>query len=261
MFRQLRILIGLLVLLFVAISAALTSYRATNWDNSLRVYVYPINGDGSSQTADYINKLTDDNFQGIENFFQREVSRYREMEEPLLLTVAPEVQDMPPPPPRSSNILKVMYWSLKMRYWSWSNSTHTGRDPDIQMFVVYFDPVKYTNVGHSFGLEKGLVGVVHAFSGKRGEESNNVVIAHELLHTLGASDKYDLSNNLPLYPLGYAEPNRKPLYPQVRAEIMGGRIPLSPELAKIPNHLKQTMIGPITALEIKLIEELPGDPD
>jgi monoamine oxidase len=60
------------------------------------------------------------------------------------------------------------------------------------MFVVYFDPVTAHSVGHSLGLQKGLIGVINAYSSSYQTEENNVVIAHELLHTAGASDKYDL---------------------------------------------------------------------
>jgi len=73
---------------------------------------------------------------------------------------------------------------------------------------------------------------------------------HELLHTLGATDKYDLSNNQPLFPDGYAEPELTPLHPQLKAEIMGGRIPLSQLKAIIPSSLAKTVIGPKTANEI-----------
>jgi len=34
------------------------------------------------------------------------------------------------------------------------------------------------------------------------------VIAHELLYTLNATDKYDLNTGLPIFPNGYAEPER-----------------------------------------------------
>ena len=57
--------------------------------------------------------------------------------------------------------------------------------------------------------------------------SDDMVIAHELLHTLGATDKYDLRTNQPAHPDGFAEPDREPLYPQSFAELMGGRIPVS----------------------------------
>ena len=71
-----------------------------------------------------------------------------------------------------------------------------------------------------------------------------------LLHTFGASDKYDLSTLQPIYPQGYAEPGRNPRLPQEMAEIMGGRIPLDEQTAEIPISLADTLIGPETAQEI-----------
>jgi len=71
-----------------------------------------------------------------------------------------------------------------------------------------------------------------------------------LLHTLNATDKYDLHNNLPIYPDGYAEPHKMPLYPQNFAELMGGRVPQSTAEADIPKSLRHTLIGEQTAREI-----------
>jgi len=81
-------------------------------------------------------------------------------------------------------------------------------------------------------------------------QSNNVIIAHEVMHTVGASDKYDPKSGLPIYPAGYAEPKLQPRYPQSKAEIMGGRIPLSQKGAQIPRSLKQVVVGQQTAIEI-----------
>jgi len=75
-------------------------------------------------------------------------------------------------------------------------------------------------------------------------------LAHELLHTLGATDKYDPSDNQPWHPEGYAEPTLEPLHPQRYAEIMAGRIPLGRTRAEIPRTLDETLIGAATAREI-----------
>jgi hypothetical protein len=69
------------------------------------------------------------------------------------------------------------------------------------------------------------------------------------MHTLGATDKY-AANNMPDYPAGYAEPYREPLFPQTAAEIMGGRIPLSPTRARMPESLDEVVVGVQTAAEI-----------
>ena len=76
------------------------------------------------------------------------------------------------------------------------------------------------------------------------------MIAHELLHTLGATDKYDLQTNQPCFPHGFAEPDREPRYPQALAELMGGRIPISSDEAQTPESLRQVVVGPATAAEI-----------
>jgi hypothetical protein len=77
-----------------------------------------------------------------------------------------------------------------------------------------------------------------------------MVLAHELLHTLGATDKYAPGTNAPRFPDGYASPEAKPLLPQTKAELMAGRIPLDAQRADIPTSLRQVVIGPVTSREI-----------
>jgi hypothetical protein len=81
--------------------------------------------------------------------------------------------------------------------------------------------------------------------------ANNVVIAHEILHTLGASDKYDLATLAPLYPIGYAEPAQNPLYPQTLTEIMAGRYAIDAQNSEMPESLTEVRVGEATALEIR----------
>jgi hypothetical protein len=95
-----------------------------------------------------------------------------------------------------------------------------------------------------------LLGIAHLFAAAHMAGSNQVVIAHELLHTLGATDKYDFATNQPRYPDGFAEPDRSPRYPQDFAELMGGRIPESASESRTPESLDQVLIGALTATEI-----------
>jgi hypothetical protein len=80
---------------------------------------------------------------------------------------------------------------------------------------------------------------------------------HEILHTIGASDKYDLASGQPLHPTGYAEPERRPLFPQRYAEIMAGRIPVAENEARQAESLARVIVGPATASELGWAE--PGD--
>ena len=92
--------------------------------------------------------------------------------------------------------------------------------------------------------------VAHLFADRRMRGPNQVVLTHELLHTLGATDKYQPGTNLPRFPEGYGEPNAEPLYPQQRAELMGGRIAIAADYAEIPPDLGRVVVGPLTAAEI-----------
>ncbi len=67
---------------------------------------------------------------------------------------------------------------------------------------------------------------------------------------LGASDKYVLTSGEPIFPEGYADPDRRPLFPQQRAEIMGVRIPINSFSSVMADSLDQCKIGRQTAEEI-----------
>jgi hypothetical protein len=253
-FRKLRITILLVVLFTVGMNSWLSRLRSTDWAESLWVVIYPVNGDNSPATQKYIDSLSRDSFKPVESFLAKEAGRYGlKIREPATIRLAPQVTGRPPLPPENAGTLSIMLWSLKLRYWSYTNDTFDGPKPDVQMFVVYHDPEQHSRLRHSLGIQKGLVGVVNAYAGRSLAQRNNVVIAHEFLHTVGATDKYDAATNLPMFPDGYAEPDREPLYPQRNAEIMGGRIPLSDHQAVMPESVATARIGHKTAREIRWI--------
>jgi hypothetical protein len=73
------------------------------------------------------------------------------------------------------------------------------------------------------------------------------VAAHELLHTLGATDKYDATGNTRI-PDGLAEPERG--YPQQYAEIMAENRPVDAQHEVPPTSLEELRVGAVTAGEI-----------
>ena len=75
-----------------------------------------------------------------------------------------------------------------------------------------------------------------------------------MLHTLGATDKYDPRTTLPQFPDGFAEPQKSPRFPQAFAELMGGRIPVSDSRAEIPDDLSRCRVGTATARELKWLK-------
>lgn len=254
MFKTLRIFFLLLVLLFVSVNTWLTQTRSTDWNNSLYVKIYPINADASKVSGKYIDNLELKHFQSIEDFIDREVARYGlRLKKPVRMELGLPITEQPPRLGDSPGALSVMWWSIKMRWWaSQATDDQDTLDPDVRIFVRYHSPETHFLLENSVGLQKGMVGVVNAFASHQYTGANNVIIAHEFLHTLGATDKYDPASGQPSYPAGYAEPDRRPRHPQRYAEIMGGRIALADDNAIIPKSLKYVVIGDITATEIHL---------
>ncbi len=251
LFKDLRIMVLLLILLFVALDRFFMKANTSDWDQPLRVVIYPINGDQSEAAASYIATLKERGFAPINQFMRREAARYGiAINDPLDVRMAPVVNERPPLPPADQTILKTVLWSLNFRYWSFMADNYEGPSPDIRIFTLYYDPKVHKKLPHSTGIEQGMLSVVHAFASQKMAKQNRFVITHEMLHTLGATDKYSFANNQPTYPEGYAEPEKQPLYPQRYAEVMGGRIPLNQTRAEIPTGLGETMVGPLTAWEI-----------
>ena len=256
MFKVVRISILLLILFFVSVSTWLTQTRSTDWNNSLWVKIYPINADGTTEVDAYLDNLVVANFADIESFVAREAGRYRSnLDRPVRVELGERIDEQPPALPDSPNVLSIMLWSLKMRWWAGSVGGEQDEiTPDVRIFVRYHRPDHAVTLENSVGLQKGMVGVVNGYASRSQRGRNNVVIAHEFLHTLGATDKYSLQHGHPLAPHGLAEPDRDPLYPQRFAEIMGGRIALAEDDSVIPRNLSLAVTGRLTASEIRLVD-------
>jgi hypothetical protein len=251
MAKAIRIAVLLFVLATVAVGAWQTRSRTQSWQRTLDVVVYPINADRREVTADYIATLSGESFASIRSFMRQEAEPYSlGLVTPVDVALGPQIATLPPAPPRGGSALEVIVWSLKLRFWAWRNDDYPGAKPDVRIFAMFFDPATTPRVEHSVGLKEGLIGIANVFAAAHMGEENNVIVAHELLHTLGATDKYDRASGQPLFPEGYVEPDRSPLHPQEFAEIMAGRIPLSETESDTPRNLELAIIGPKTAAEI-----------
>ena len=259
MFCKFRILILLFILATVGLGTWRANSRLSTWEHSIHVAIYPIAGDDSPQTARFIAELGSDDFAEIAEWLQEQGKRYgRTVLQPIIIHLAPPVAARPPPAPQQASALDAVMWSLQMRWWASRHDRIDGPKPHIRLFVLFHDPERMSHLPHSTGLSKGQIGVIHAFASRQQRRQNAVVIAHELLHTFGASDKYDPATGLPIYPAGYAEPDKNPRLPQSKAEIMGGRIALDEQSAEIPASLAETLIGNATAKEIGLAQQTPS---
>ena len=250
-FRGIRIILLLVLLVSIAGMTYWERLYVRSWTRPLDVEIYPIDGDGSDKVRDYLEQLHPDKFQPIADFIQSEGSR-RKLKPlpPVRITLHSGIVEIPPLPPlgNGSALLSIL-WSLKMRYYALRHTPFWNSLGKIRLFVVYHEGEAGKPLQHSLGLQKGLVGVVHVFASKRQNAQNDVVIAHELLHTLGATDKYG-PDGFPKYPEGFGDPDAETRYPQFVAEIMAGRIAVSPGHAEIPPSLAECVIGYKTAYEI-----------
>nr|MBL8411255.1 hypothetical protein [Dechloromonas sp.] len=254
MFRKIRILILLLALATVGLGAWRANSRLTAWEHTIHVAIYPIAADDSPATARFIRELDNESFADIGQWLQDETRRHgRSVLQPVGIRLGPVINEQPPLPPSQASALDAIFWSLKLRWWASQHDRIDGPKPNVRLFVLFHDPERNGAVPHSTGLSKGQLGLIHAYASRLQRRPNSVVIAHELLHTFGATDKYDLATRQPLYPQGYAEPQREPRLPQAMAEIMGGRIPLDDHQAEMPDSLADTLIGHETAREIGLL--------
>jgi hypothetical protein len=251
--RTVRTTILLLVLIWAAGHTWLDRVMSTRWRDTLWVGVFPVNADGSTRAQRYIDGLEENQFGDIESFFEREARRYgKALAQPLHVALYPQLKQTPPELDRNAGLLATAMWSLKLRWFAWRTLEYGGRPPPrIRMLVLFHDPATLPTVPDSHGLQKGLLGVVHGFAVQSMNGSNDIVLAHELLHTLGATDKYDPATGAPSFPTGLGDPGQNPLYPQDKAEIMAGRRALSAQDAQMPTSLTGVVVGPATAAEIR----------
>jgi hypothetical protein len=150
--------------------------------------------------------------------------------------------------------------------WRWTSRVNraAGFDPkpyDSCIYVVARPPASDEHeMVEGESEEGGRVGTVEVELDASMADFSLFVVAHELLHTLGASDKYDDAGRT-LIPRGLAEPDRVPRFPQRFAEVMARNVPLSPTDERPPETLEQLAVGPVTAAEIGWIEGAapPGD--
>lgn len=252
MFRYLRIAILLTILVVVAGNQWLTGNRLASWEKPLWVTIYPVLLEPDPDIRRYAESLGADSFRDINGFFKRQGARYgRQLEKPVVIQMARPLTVLPPALPTESSGLNVALWSLKMRWWSWRHGSQDDLvGEDIRMYILYQKRNSEGPLERSVGIKNASYGLVNAVATREMAARNRIIIAHELLHILGATDKYDLHTGQPMAPDGLANPGQSPLYPQESAEIMGGRIAVSAYKWRYPASLASCLIGASTASEI-----------
>lgn len=257
-FKLMRVVALLSIFFVILISTWMTEKRMAAWERPILVTIYPIAADDKPETLEFVKKIDVRAFDAINDFMSRQSGPYGFTVTPAFrFQVAQPGTELPPAVPGQFDPAAIGWWSLKMRWWAWMRDIKDDMvTPDIQMFVLYHSLGGGSEAGISVGMRKGRYGLVKAYAKPSMHPSNLIVFTHEMLHVLGASDKYVLTTGEPIFPEGYADPDQRPLFPQRRAEIMGVRIPINSYTSVMADSLDQCRIGRQTAEEIGFFAQL-----
>lgn len=246
-FQAIRVAFLLMVLAVVAFRTYADRRAIQSWEQPLLVRVFPLAYEADDEIAAYAKSVPHDLYTPTAQYLEQEAQRYGVTTSPLIeLVVDHGLRERPPLLADTPSVLDAILFSLKLRWFA----SGRGGPADVRMFVLYHRPAPGKSVPHSVGLERGHVGIVHAFAGLEHEPRNAVVMAHELLHTAGATDKYDASG-APIFPEGYADPDAEV---QTQAELMAAALP-TPEGPRLAENLGECVVGPTTAREIGWVRE------
>ena len=231
------------------------SRRARNaWDHTLTVAILLVRLEPIDDVA--VAALRKQ-LPALEERLSAELARYRpgaphpfrfELKDPVDGTA-------PPPAPASDGPVDLAMYAYALDSYVSDVDKRAGLDAslyDVRIYVSLRRPRQAeVTLAEGRSQQGGRIGIVEVEldTDAEGAHLPLVVVAHELMHTLGATDKYDASGRT-LVPLGLAEPDRVPIFPQRYAEVMARNRPISATVEKVPESFAQIAVGPVTAREI-----------
>lgn len=258
-YRQLSFLILLVIVIGIAARIHYNDTRKLEWDRTYNVALIEISKrSGAFKQNQSALSLTAQSeiIMLLENWLIDEAIRVQGKEyKPFRFKFAgPVVTDQAPPALPTEQDSWWQRYKLTRAFLDFfqSKQERVGIDPnqfDIKLYLYIYPSEE--NLGyerqHSVGTTRGRFGVVFIPTKKQSLERTVCEIAHELLHTVGATDKYE-DNHSTSYPDGYFEPAQR--YPQNYGEIMSLAIPLEPGKEKDLDAIIKARIGTKTAAEI-----------
>ncbi len=256
-FRRARIGALLLVLAVVAMWAwSVQRQRGERraWDRTLEVGLAILARDERGERAAAALRS---GVPALERRLAREMERYRGAGPPPFVfraAIVPGWKGQMPLRPASDGIAERALHAWRLWRFRREVDAAAGLDPealDASLYLLLERPA--AGAGSTFaegsGAAGGEVGMVRAWVDGADATQALAALAHELLHNLGATDKYDAAGHA-LEPDGLVEPELVPLHPQRLAEWMVGEVPLGPARGRLPASLDELAVGPATAREI-----------
>ena len=254
MARKIRIAVLLGILAVVLLYAGRDIQRRrdrTNWERRLDVAIVLLRKGDVDPAA--ITALRE-RVPALETRLGEELARHRTRRmQPFSLQVfGPVDVETPPPSPVSDGFFDLADHAV--RSWRYTSAVDDdagveSRAFDVRIYLVVRPPESRTRTVEGQSEQGGRVGSVEVELDEGMVDFALFVATHELMHTLGATDKYD-SRGLARAPEGLADPEQAPLFPQPGAEVMARNVVVSPGVERPPETLDELFVGPTTAREI-----------
>jgi hypothetical protein len=257
-FFVVRVSILLFILFCVVLYAIrdVRSRRARNdWERTLDVAIVLVHVAGAPPVEVRALNGVKDRVAMLDVRLEAEKKRYRSSgPRPFAFHVHGPVEIASPPPAPDGE------GTVDLAKQAWALSRWLGQvDPQANVNADHYDARIYVLVKKPTSDERtffegrseqgGRIGMVEVDLDGEMADVTLAVAAHELMHTLGATDKYDEQGRARV-PSGLAEPSRAPLYPQALVEIMARNRPVSPREDRVLERLEELAVGPATAQEI-----------
>jgi hypothetical protein len=248
--KQIRVLILLLVLAPLVMWAMSERDPRPDWDRPMTVAIYPYNVNNSEAVDQWLQNLEVSMFDDVDQFMAAHARKNGlDLGRPFIFHLAEPVRNSPRTPLPGANLVEQLRWALGMRWWLFRFDLQ-DLDPDIIILARFQGAEEPPFRMHSVGMPRPRLALVSQIADDAMIDYNNVIFAHELLHTVGATDLYEPETQRPTFPAGYVEPHLTPPYPQRKGELMAMQTPLAPGVSKEIHHLDQATIGLKTLQEI-----------
>jgi hypothetical protein len=198
----------------------------------------------------------------LEATLSRERHRYVVTDDrPFTLTmIGPTAASAAPAEPTSDAWIELAAYTFRRWRWTRAIDDALGLDGDAydaRIYLVARSPKGRATFVEGLSEQGGRVGVVGCDLDASTVDWSLSVAAHELFHTLGATDKYDAAGHARV-PEGLPDPKQTPLYPQKSAEIMTLGVAASATNERALATLDELRVGTMTAAEIGWVAALPS---